>query len=92
MFVTSCENTKVGSNLVEKLFPPHIYFNILTNGTMVVYLDQPSSISPIALNNDQIVVFNDSSSKPSLDNDEVVKRVAKKRKVSYQTTQKFQSN
>jgi hypothetical protein len=59
---------------------------------MVVYLDQPSSISPIALNNDQIVVFNDSSSKPSLDNDEVVKRVAKKRKVSYQTTQKFQSN
>ncbi len=76
MFVTSCENTKVGSNLVEKLFPPHIYSNILTNGTMVVYLDQ-------------IVVFNDSSSKPSLDNDEVVKRVAKKRKVSYQTTKKI---
>jgi hypothetical protein len=76
VFVTSCENTKVGSNLVEKLFPPHIYSNILTNGTMVVYLDQ-------------IVVFNDSSSKPSLDNDEVVKRVAKKRKVSYQTTKKI---
>jgi hypothetical protein len=54
-------------------------YNILTDGTMVVYLDQPSSISPITLNNDQIVVFNDFSSKPNLDNDKVIKRMAKKK-------------
>ncbi len=60
--------------------------NILTDGTMVVYLDEPSSISPIILKNDQIVIFNDFSWKPNLDNGEIVKIVAKKRKVSYQTT------
>jgi hypothetical protein len=53
--------------LIAKLFPPHMNSNLLTDGTMVVYLNQPSSISPIALNNDQIVVFNDFSSKPSLE-------------------------
>jgi hypothetical protein len=53
---------------------------------MVVYLDEPSSISPIILKNDQIVIFNDFSWKPNLDNGEIVKIVAKKRKVSYQTT------
>jgi hypothetical protein len=60
VFVTNRENTKVDPTLLRSYFHFTRIFNILTDGTMVVYLDQPSSISPIVLNNDQIVVFNDS--------------------------------
>jgi hypothetical protein len=54
--------------------------NPFTHGTTVVDLDRPSSFNPISLDYDWTIVFNDSSSKPSFDNDEVVEGVAKEKR------------
>ncbi len=67
-----------------KLFPPHKKSSSLTIGKNAINSNQPSSINPIELCNDETIVLNDYSLKFILDSEKVTKGIVKRKK-SYET-------